>query len=903
MSVVGVTTRRFDPETEIAFRALTELAPDFVVLLDAGGAIDYVSPAVEHVLGWRPYEIRGRHFSDLLDPAGRAAAAAHFACVSTSDAVVAATVHCRHRDGGARVLECFARNFQALPELGGILVSTRDVTSHADTENALRAALAEAADLYDNAPCGYHSLDADGVIVRINDTELGWLGCTREEIVGRRRIEAFLTPAGRAAFEASFPTLQAGGDVRDVEFDLVGADGIPRPILLSATAQFDVDGRFVMSRATLFDITERRQAERALGRTNRALRVLSAVNSELVHGVEEQQLLDAVCRVIVEVGGYRMAWVGFAQQDRRRRVLPVAQAGFDQGYLEQAGITWAEDDERGRGPTGTAVRTGEAQVNQNSLTDPRLAPWRTEAAKRGYQSSIALPLFDGKRCFGALTLYAAEPDAFDGEEQRLLAELAGDLAFGIVTLRARAEHRRAEAMVKRLAYFDTLTALPNRTQLFQMIEQALGEIQGRRAEFCLFTLDVDGFRDIQTGIGVRQADDVLKKIALRLQEILRPGEQLARIGGDVFGALIRSYDPARGREFAGRVQHALAAPIPQSGIPLTVRMNLGAAIAPGHGTDPAVLLLRSGIAARQAKQSGLSFCLYGGNADAENPQHLALVTELREAIDAGGLVLHYQPKIDLASGRIAGLEALVRWPHRTRGLVPPGQFIGIAEQTGLIRPLTYRVLEIALSEMRVLRALGLDVPIAVNVSARNFRDAEFLATVRALMRAWEVGPGQLELEITETVLMEDSGSTREILAALDREGIAVSIDDFGTGYSSLAYVAMLPLAALKIDRSFVIGMLETPRTRAVVTAMISLARALGIRTIAEGVETVAQLETLVALGCDQVQGYYFSPPLRMDALREWCAGFAPFDRRRPGASARPSFAAGERDDDPAEPGG
>ncbi|MBI4694116.1 MAG: EAL domain-containing protein [Gammaproteobacteria bacterium] len=862
-----------ESDTGIAFRALTELAPDFVGLLDADGRIRYVSAAVARVLGWTPSEVVGRPFTELLLPDDRAAGAAYFAQVLASDAVVNATVRFRHRDGGMRIVEALARNFLTEPTLGGVLVSTRDVSSHAAAERALRDALAEAADLYDQAPCGYHSVDASGVFVRINDTELRWLGYTREELVGRRSVRELLTPAAQQIFDRWFPVLLAGGEVHDVELDLVRRDGTLLPVLQSATAHRDAEGRFIMSRSTLYDITERRLADRALRRVNRALRVLSAVNSELVHGLEEKQLLEAVCRVIVEYGGYRMVWVGFAQQDRRRSVIPVAQAGFEQGYLETANITWA-DDERGRGPTGTTIRTGEPQVNQNFLVDPRMGPWRAEAAKRGYQASVALPLFDAERCFGALTLYAAEPDAFDAEEERLLSELAGDLAFGIVTLRARAEHRRTEAMVKRLAYFDTLTALPNRTQLFQFLDAAIAGIRGQAATFGLVTLNVDGFRDIQTGIGVRQADDVLKKLAIRLQEVLGPGEQLALLGGDVFAVILRGYDEARGTEFAARVQRCLAAPIQQAGIPLSVQMNMGVAVAPDHGTDPAALILRSGIAARQAKLAGVSYAIYGGSTDAENPRHLALVSELRAAIETGQLVLHYQPKIDIETKRVAGMEALVRWPHPTRGLVPPGQFIGIAEQTGLIKPLTYRVLELAVAEARRAREAGFTAPVAVNVSARNFRDPEFLTRVRALIRDADILPGQLELEITETAIMEDPAITRGILTELDREGVPVSIDDFGTGYSSLAYVAMLPISTLKIDRSFVVGMLETPRTHAVVTAMISLARALGIRTVAEGVETRAQLDALTLLGCDEIQGYYFSPPLPIDALREWAAAFA-----------------------------
>jgi PAS domain S-box-containing protein len=308
-------------------------------------------------------------------------------------------------------------------------------------------AAAETEDLYNNAPCGYHSLDRDGLIVRINDTELGWLGYRREEVLGKMRITDLLTQRSRAAFREYFPRLMEQGSVRDIELELERKDGTTFPVLMSASTVTDSEGKFVMSRAMVYDMTERVKAEKLRQRLNRALMLLSKCNMALVHVTDEKELLNTVCQLAVDPGGYRMAWVGYAEQAPGKPVRPVAQAGFDEDYLNRADITWA-DSERGRGPTGTAIREGATQINQNFLTNPQMAPWRDAALQHGYQSSIALPLVLGAER-GALMIYAAEPDAFSAEEVSLLEELAADLAFGIVTLRTRIERDRMQGVLRK----------------------------------------------------------------------------------------------------------------------------------------------------------------------------------------------------------------------------------------------------------------------------------------------------------------------------------------------------------------------------------------------------------------------------------------------------------------------
>lgn len=857
---------------ETGFHALIELSPDFVALLDKDGTVRYASPAVTRVLGYEPGEVVGRPFPDFLHPEERPAGADDPARVLEADEDAPAELRFVHKDGSVRILETLAKNYADTRGIEGLVVSTRDITGRVQSEQELRSSLEQADDLYNHAPCGYHSLDENGIIVRINDTELEWLGWTREEVLGKARFTDFLTPESRTLFEHEFPVFKATGRIEEKRFELVSRDGAIRPVLVTATAITDESGRVVMSRSTLYDITERDRAESSLRRVNRALRVLSAVNSELIRAEEESELLRSICDVCVRVGGYRMAWVGFALPDKAKTVRPMAQAGFDAGYLKRAKITWGKGA-RGRGPTGTAIRTGERQVNQNFLTNPKMAPWRDQALQRGYEASLALPLKDASGTFGALMIYAVEPDAFDAEELRLLTELADDLAYGITALRDRQQRKVAEARLAHLAYFDELTGLPNRNQLLEVLAEGARGDEGGEAT-ALLTLNAARFSEIQAGIGVRQSDELLRQLGDRLRDALGEGEFLARIGGDLFAVVLRPGDEERARACGRRIEQALSRPFEQVGIPITVQVRIGVAIAPEHGLEPEALMLRSEIAARHAKASGADFEIYGGPTESESPRHLELITELRAAIESEQFILEFQPRVDLLRGTVTGLEALVRWRHPERGELQPAEFIGLAEQTGLIEPLTFLVLESAIRQSHEWQKQGFSLPVAVNISVSSFYDPDFRGEVGKLLRKWGVSPGRLELEITESTLMEEPRRVRELLNSLRDEGIHISIDDFGTGYSSLSYVSNLPIHALKIDRSFILGMLESPRTRSVVEAIVSLARALGIGCVAEGVDSRDQLEALIQMGCSEIQGYFFSPPVGAEAVRPWADGFS-----------------------------
>jgi diguanylate cyclase len=315
-------------------------------------------------------------------------------------------------------------------------------------------------------------------------------------------------------------------------------------------------------------------------------------------------------------------------------------------------------------------------------------------------------------------------------------------------------------------------------------------------------------------------------------------------------------------------------PFEHAGVPLDVRTTSGIALFPAHGASADALIRRGDIAVRRARTAGLEYALYSGKGETESPQRLILLAELRKAIKDDGLLLYYQPKIDVRTRAISGAEALVRWPHPERGMVPPKDFIPQAERTGLIKPLTDWVLSAAGKQISHWQRLGIEMPVAVNVSPNNLRDPDLLKQLVALGTLSGGRLDLLQLEVTESALMEDPEQSHDILSRIRDLGVQIFLDDFGTGYSSLSYIAALPIHSVKIDRSFIIRMMQHERHRAVVIAAISLAHSLGMKVVAEGVETAEQAGAVIELGCDEIQGFFFGKPVPADEFLRWKTGFS-----------------------------
>jgi diguanylate cyclase len=430
-------------------------------------------------------------------------------------------------------------------------------------------------------------------------------------------------------------------------------------------------------------------------------------------------------------------------------------------------------------------------------------------------------------------------------------------------LRRQADEHRHHAL------HDELTGLPNRRHLYERLAEQM-DAPGVADGFALLLLDLNRFKEVNDVLGHHSGDHLLCQVAERFAREVRDEDLLARLGGDEFAVLVSGRTgPEAGLELARRLNLALNREFLLSGVPVHVEASIGIARYPQDGRDATALLRCADAAMYAAKALSSELELFDGERDDHSPTRLKRLGELRQALDREELVLHYQPKLRLGTGRIVGLEALVRWMHPEQGLLPPGEFVPLAEQTGLIKPLTSFVLRSALHQLAAWRQAGHELSIAVNVSERSLLDPEFPTEVAELLEATGVPPARLELEITEGTIMADPERAAAVLRRLDELGVALSLDDFGTGYSSLSRLRELPISEIKIDRSFAARIETDERDVAIMRSTIELGHNLGCSVVAEGLETAAALDRVAALGCDTGQGFHIARPLDAQAITSW----------------------------------
>jgi diguanylate cyclase (GGDEF)-like protein len=489
----------------------------------------------------------------------------------------------------------------------------------------------------------------------------------------------------------------------------------------------------------------------------------------------------------------------------------------------------------------------------------------------GITDAIAAPIRDASGTIGVLLVgnRLGDVSTFGTADLKLLQTLASYASVALEKSQLFDSLLQEAAEREHQALHDALTGLPNRTLFADRVRQAIGTPEDGLPVVVLL-IDLDRFKDINDTLGHHVGDLVLRKVGSRLQQELPPDHVIARLGGDEFAILAPGIaDRYTALGLASRVVEVLERSLTLEGLDLDVTGSIGVAISPDHGDEPGVLLQRADVAMYAAKAARSGVELYTPDRDRYSSRRLALVGALRSALERRELTLHYQPKADLASGRILGVEALLRWHHPTYGFVPPDEFIPIAESTGLIRPLGMYVLETALRQARAWRDAGLQLGMAVNLSIRNLIDPELVGAIARLLSEHDMPPESLTLEITEGQVMDDPDRTIAVLRRLASMGIGLSIDDFGTGYSSLAYLKRLPVNEVKIDKSFVTDMPTDPADAAIVRSTVELGRNLGLRLVAEGVEDRQTWDLLTAIGCDVAQGYYLGRPMPAADLIIW----------------------------------
>ncbi|WP_447974364.1 putative bifunctional diguanylate cyclase/phosphodiesterase [Nitrospira sp. Kam-Ns4a] len=458
----------------------------------------------------------------------------------------------------------------------------------------------------------------------------------------------------------------------------------------------------------------------------------------------------------------------------------------------------------------------------------------------------------------------------------LLPLLAFALWASVRLAQARTQHTRTETSLETLAHYDPLTGLPNRRLFLDLLRKALARAQRTGRAMALYALDLDRFTLINDSLGHAAGDRLLAAVAERLRGCLRVADVVARPGGDEFAVIVEDLGGANdAAEVARRLLDALAAPLVVDGQELHVTGSVGVALSPADAADLDRLVAAADAAMHAAKQNGSSFRFYSAELNQRTAERLALEMQLRQALARSELVLHYQPLLDVRTGAIVGVEALLRWQHPERGLVPPDLFVPLAEETGLIVPIGEWVLRTACAQVKTWQTAGRpSLRLAVNLSRRQFAQGDLLATITRTLRETGFDPRRLELELTESLLMQHSPEILSTLQALHERGIRLSIDDFGTGYSSLSYLKHLPVDRVKIDRAFLRSIPGDDRDVSIVKAIIMLVRSLRLQVTAEGVEEPQQADFLCMQRCFEMQGFLFSPPLSAEECARHLGEFA-----------------------------
>jgi diguanylate cyclase (GGDEF)-like protein len=606
--------------------------------------------------------------------------------------------------------------------------------------------------------------------------------------------------------------------------------------------------------------------------------VLGATLGTILHARMAHRALDDTQRLAVTI-----AHVGVAGQLRDgepdggplspQRIAALdtwfASSGLLRGKLYDARghIVWSDDhkfigqDASHHGDVRAAL-AGEVEAHVEADAD--------ELGAAGRFFEVYVPIRGG--VFESYMSYEPTAQSIASDTRTLLIALIGGLLLlwaGLYRIVARASRR-----LRHQATHDTLTGLSNRAELHEEGSRALAAARRDGSLAALMLIDLDRFKEVNDTMGHEQGDRLLVEVSTRLGQILRGSDVLARLGGDEFAVL--AVVPHRGAvgEVATRLHGALALPFDLGGVAIELGASIGIALQPDHGEDVSTLLRHADVAMYEAKRGGSRIETYSSARDPYSPERLQLLGDLRRAVDHDELVLHFQPKVALSSGRVIGVEALVRWEHPERGLLAPGEFLALAERTGLIADITRWVLDAAVRQCATWRREGNELPVAVNLAAANIVDTALPDAVAAILQRWEVPGRLLECEISEDTVMGDPRRATDVLERLRRLGVRLSLDDFGTGHSSLSYLKRLPLDEVKIDRSFVIGMADDPSDAAIVRSTIDLARHLGLEVVAEGVETTEVLDVLAALECDVAQGFLLSRPLPAAEFDGWLAARA-----------------------------
>ena len=716
-------------------------------------------------------------------------------------------------------------------------------------ELALQQSSARLDAVIDASPLAIIVEDQHGVVTRWNQAAERIFGWTELEVLGR---ESPAVSADEIEERARFRAMiQRGEPFTDVEAVRARKDGTRITVSLSAAPLRGPDGICDGMLLLVADISDRKRAELRQNIQNAITALLADAQS-----VEEvmPRMIQTLCEGLGWVAGVRRGILSRNEVPGHLEAWSIAVpevASFIQN--SGPGVDTVED------PAGLLRQVGASgkPVWLGDLAKEPASPRNVRALAAGLKSAFALPILVGGEFFGSIELYASAVRPRDEEIVQISTEIGSQIGQFIA-------RKQAESHLTFFANHDPLTGLPNRAMFNQRLTQALARAQRFNKMVAILFVDLDRFKVINDTLGHDAGDRLLKQLAVRLRECLREGDTVGRQGGDEFVVLIEDVaDPSQVTGVVRKIIDTVAQPYLLATHERHVTASIGISIYPDDGQDQQTLLKNADIAMYRAKEQGRNnFQFYSAQMNLHSFERRALETSLRRAVERREFLLHYQPKADMRSGRITGVEALVRWQHPELGLVPPAQFIPLAEETGLIAAIGEWVLRTACADARAWMTRGLPpISVAVNLSALQFARDGFISLVAQVLRETAFDPRLLEFEITERTLMQNSDRAAEVLRQLSELGVRVAIDDFGSGYSSLGSLRRFPIRSIKIDPSFIRGIPNDADDDAVTRAVIAMAHGLQLRVVAEGVETREQYRFLEEHHCDEIQGHYYSKPV------------------------------------------
>jgi diguanylate cyclase (GGDEF)-like protein len=618
------------------------------------------------------------------------------------------------------------------------------------------------------------------------------------------------------------------------------------------------------------DRTKRKGAEDRLKRLNRLYAMVTGISASMVRVRDRADLFDRACQTAVEHGQFEMAWIAIVNP-HENRIVPVAWAGHDEPVMSaiEGHFSSSEGTLEGRTLAARAIREKAAVVSNDVQNDESLIFGKMHA-ESGVRSLAVVPLIVSDNAIGVFTLYTSKPEFFDAAGLLVLTELAGNVAFAI-------DHLERQERLDRLAYYDTLTGLANRRLFLERVTQYMLSAADDGHKMAVFLIDLERFKKLNDSLGRSAGDALLKQVAEWLARNAEDVNLVARLDADHFAVVLPKvmYEANVARVLEKTTAAFMKHEFSLNDAVYRMAAKIGVAVFPDDGTDADTLFNNAEAALKKAKASRDRYLFYAQKMTETVAMSLGIENRLRRALEREEFVLHYQPKVNIVSGKLTGAEALIRWNDPVSGLTLPGRFIPLLEETGLIHDVGRWALRKAIEDYQRWRNDGLPaVRIAVNVSPLQLRNQNFVAEVQQAVSVGADAAAGLQLEITESVIMQDVNRSIDSLLAIRALGVTIAIDDFGTGFSSLNYLAKLPVDTLKIDRSFVVEMVSATGGMTLVSVIINLAHALKLNTVAEGVETEEQLRQLRLLGCDEMQGYLFGKPVPVESFEQKYMSFS-----------------------------